>query len=101
MPRRTGRKRSPPPGALSNFPSTAERFGNALLNHVDFMRRCPYIGSRINGCGVRQLVHSSILIHYSARKDSKSLRFFIYGIAPGEIPESEYDACMVVAESPP
>ena len=29
----------------ANFPDTVERFGNALLNHLDLLRRFPYIGS--------------------------------------------------------
>jgi plasmid stabilization system protein ParE len=28
-----------------NFPNTAERFGDAILNHVDLLRSFPYIGS--------------------------------------------------------
>ena len=30
--------------SCANFPATAERFGNAILNHVDLLRRFPYIG---------------------------------------------------------
>jgi plasmid stabilization system protein ParE len=49
----------------ANFPATAERFGNALLNHVDLLRSFPYIGSPVAGRpGVRQLVHTPILIYY-------------------------------------
>ena len=31
----------------ANFPSTAERFGNAILNHVDLLKKFPYIGSPV------------------------------------------------------
>lgn len=48
-----------------NFPSAAERFGNTLLNHVELLKRFPYIGSPLEGrAGVRQLVHTPILIYY-------------------------------------
>jgi plasmid stabilization system protein ParE len=48
-----------------NFPNAAERFGSTLLNHVDLLKRFPYIGSPIEGrAGVRQLVHTPILIYY-------------------------------------
>ena len=55
----------------ANFPATAERFGNALLNHLDILRTFPYIGSPVTGwLGVRQLVHTPILIYYRVREDS-------------------------------
>ena len=47
------------------FPATAERFGNAILNHVELLRSFPYIGGPVDGRpGVRQLVHTPILIYY-------------------------------------
>ena len=46
-------------------PAAAERFGIALLNHIDLLGRFPYIGSVVAGRpGVRQLVHTPILIYY-------------------------------------
>jgi len=49
----------------ANFPATAERFGNAILNHIELLRSFPYIGSRVKGRpGVRQLVHTPIMIYY-------------------------------------
>ena len=56
----------------ANFPDTAERFGNALLNHVDLLRRFPYIGSPIeHRLGIRQLVHTPILIYYSIDEERR------------------------------
>ena len=53
----------------TNFPDT-ERFGSALLNHVDLLRTFPYIGSPVEGRpGVRRLVHTPILIYYSVDSD--------------------------------
>jgi plasmid stabilization system protein ParE len=47
------------------FPATAERFGDAILNHVDLLKSFPYIGSSVDGRdGVRILVHTPILIYY-------------------------------------
>jgi plasmid stabilization system protein ParE len=44
---------------------TAERFGNAILNHVDLLRSFPYIGSPVARMhGVRLLVHTPILVYY-------------------------------------
>ena len=49
----------------ANFPTGAEQFGNAILNHIELLRRFPYIGCRVMGRpGVRQLVHTPILIYY-------------------------------------
>jgi plasmid stabilization system protein ParE len=43
----------------AKFPAIAERFGNAILNHVDLLKIFPYIGSPVAGRpGVRQLVHT-------------------------------------------
>jgi plasmid stabilization system protein ParE len=48
-----------------NFPATAERFGNAVLDHTDILKSFPYIGSPVVGRpGVRQIVHTPILIYY-------------------------------------
>ena len=49
----------------ANFPASAERFGNAILNHIELLKSFPYIGSRVRGRpGVRPLVHTPILIYY-------------------------------------
>jgi plasmid stabilization system protein ParE len=48
-----------------NFPSNAERFGEAILNHVELLGRFPYIGSPVDGRdSIRLLVHTPILIYY-------------------------------------
>ncbi len=49
----------------ANFPATAERFGNSILNHLDLLKSFPYIGSPVAGrARVRQLAHTPILIYY-------------------------------------
>jgi plasmid stabilization system protein ParE len=63
-----------------NFPGAAERFGNTLLNHVELLRGFPHIGSPVEGrAGIRQLVHTPILIYYrvdAARKLLEILHFW-------------------------
>jgi plasmid stabilization system protein ParE len=55
-----------------NFPSAAERFGNARPNHVELLKRFPYVGSPVEGrVGVRQLVHTPILVYYRVDEDRK------------------------------
>jgi plasmid stabilization system protein ParE len=54
-----------------NFPATAKRFGDAILNHIDLPKRFPYIGSPLDGRdGVRLLVHTPILIYYRVNEAS-------------------------------
>jgi plasmid stabilization system protein ParE len=55
-----------------NFPNAAERFGNALLNHAEVLKKFPCVGSPVAGlAGVRQLVHTPILIYYRVNEDRK------------------------------
>ena len=52
------------------FPAAAESFGNALLNHIALLRSLPYLGSPVAGRpGIRQLVHTPILIYYRVREN--------------------------------
>jgi plasmid stabilization system protein ParE len=44
----------------ANFPAAAERFGNSILNHIDLLKRFPYIGSPVRG----RSGHTPILIYY-------------------------------------
>ena len=49
----------------ANFPTTGERFGNAILNHIDLLESFPYIGRPAEGRpGVRQIMQTPILIYY-------------------------------------
>ena len=54
----------------SKFSESSERFGTTLLNHVEMLRTFPYIGSPVAGQpGVRQLVHTPILVYYRVVKE--------------------------------
>jgi plasmid stabilization system protein ParE len=56
----------------ANFPVTAQRFGNAILDHIDLLKSFPYIGSPVPGRpGVRELVHTPILIYYRVNEAPK------------------------------
>ena len=49
-----------------NFPATAERFGNAILNHVGLLKSFPYIGSPVDGReGVRLSEDDGLDFHLS------------------------------------
>lgn len=49
----------------ANFPFTAERFGNAILDHIAILKSFPYLGSLVKGePGVRRLIHTPISIYY-------------------------------------
>jgi plasmid stabilization system protein ParE len=53
-------------------PKAAERFGTALLNHIDLLQRFPYIGSPVVGReGVRQMINTPILIYYHVQENPK------------------------------
>jgi plasmid stabilization system protein ParE len=56
----------------AHFPATAERFGTALMSHVELLGSLPYIGGLVEGrSGVRQLVHTPILIYYRVTEGPK------------------------------
>ena len=51
-------------------PAAAQRFGTALLNHVDLLKNFPYIGSPVaERQGVRSLVHTPIVIYYHVEEN--------------------------------
>ncbi len=53
----------------AKFPANAERFGSAVLDHVDILKSFQYVGSPVKGRpGVRQLVHTPIVIYYRVRE---------------------------------
>jgi plasmid stabilization system protein ParE len=72
----------------SKFPGAAERFAVALLNHVDLLKSFPYVGSPVTGLpGVRQLVHTPILIYYRVDEDRKCVDILHFWHAARKRPE--------------
>ncbi len=54
-----------PAYSWATFPARAERCGDAILNHIELLKTFPYVGGLVKGRpGVRQLVHTPILIYY-------------------------------------
>lgn len=71
----------------SDFPAAAERLGCALLNHIDLLKSFPYVGSPVSGRpGVRELVHTPILIYYRLNESPKFVEIlhFRHGSRQGE-----------------
>jgi plasmid stabilization system protein ParE len=53
----------------ANFPGTTERFGNAILDHLDLLKSLPNMGGLVDGLPhVRRLVHAPLLIYYSVHE---------------------------------
>jgi plasmid stabilization system protein ParE len=56
--------------SILHFPQTAERFGNALLDHIDLLGRFPRLGTPVpHRKGVRKILHSPIRIYYRLHED--------------------------------
>ena len=52
-------------------PVAAERFGTALLNHVELLRDFPRLGAVVpKRKGVRKLVHSPVRVYYRLNENS-------------------------------
>jgi plasmid stabilization system protein ParE len=51
-------------------PDAANRFGAALLNHVELLQSFPRIGTLVPGRpGIRKLLHTPVRIYYRIRDD--------------------------------
>jgi plasmid stabilization system protein ParE len=49
----------------TNFSSTAERFGNSLLNHIEILSAFPRMGVHVRDRpGIRKIFHSPYTIYY-------------------------------------
>lgn len=54
------------------FPSNTEKFGNAILNHLDLLKNFPLIGTPVaKRDNVRQLIHTPIAIYYRVNENEK------------------------------
>ena len=54
----------------SNNPEAAERFGTALLNHIELLQSFPRIGVPVpKRPSVRKLLHTPIRVYYRIRED--------------------------------
>jgi toxin ParE1/3/4 len=55
-------------------PAAAERFGDALLNHVDLLTVFPRIGAPVaRRPGIRKILHTPVWIYYRIHEDNKTV----------------------------
>ena len=53
-------------------PGAAERFGTALINHVEILQDFPRLGVPVPGRpGVRKILHSPVRVYYRLYEDKK------------------------------
>ncbi len=53
----------------AHFPENTERFGHSILDHIEVLKKFPYLGTPIRDrFGVRRLVHTPITIDYRVRE---------------------------------
>jgi plasmid stabilization system protein ParE len=57
-----------------NNPPAAERFGDALLNHVDLLATFPRLGVPMRSRpGIRKILHTPIRIYYRIHEGQKTV----------------------------
>lgn len=57
-----------------NYPASTEKFGTALLNHLDLLGAFPFMGAPIKGFpGVRRLLHSPLYIYYRLNESKEGI----------------------------
>jgi toxin ParE1/3/4 len=56
----------------SDNPAVAERFGTALLNHIELLQNFPRIGAPVpKRAGVRKILHSPVRVYYRLHEDNR------------------------------
>jgi len=72
-----------------HYAASSEKFGTALLNHVDLLKAFPLIGQPVRGyAAVRRLLHSPVYVYYridEAREALEVLRFWHTSRRPPEL----------------
>lgn len=54
----------------ADSPASAERFGTALLNHVELLQHFPRLGASVaRSPQIRKLLHSPVRIYYRIHED--------------------------------
>jgi plasmid stabilization system protein ParE len=67
-------------------PAAADRFGDALLNHVELLREFPRLGAPVpERPGLRKLIHSPVRVYYRLREPSGLIEIlhFWHAARPG------------------
>jgi plasmid stabilization system protein ParE len=58
--------------SLEKYPAASERFGIALLKHVELLKAFPFVGAPVKDLpGVRRLIHSPLSIYYRVLEDKE------------------------------
>lgn len=60
--------------SVENHPAGTERFGTALLNHIELLRQYPALGEPIKGFSrARRLLHSPFYIYYRVHEEKEKI----------------------------
>ena len=60
--------------SVEKHPATSERFGTALLNHIELLKTFPLLGTPVKGFpGVKRLIHSPLYIYYRVREEAETI----------------------------
>jgi plasmid stabilization system protein ParE len=71
--------------SAANFPFSAERFCNNLLNHIEILASFPYMGTPVRSrSNVRKIFHSPYTIYYRIQESRRLIEIvhFWHGSRP-------------------
>jgi plasmid stabilization system protein ParE len=70
-------------------PQAAERFGTALLNHVDLLRSFPRLGAPVpKRPGVRKMLHNPIRIYYRVHEPKRQIEILHFWHGARSLPSA-------------
>jgi plasmid stabilization system protein ParE len=69
-------------------PAAADRFGTALLNHVEVLQSFPRIGALVpTRPGVRKLLHTPVRVYYRVRENQRLIEILHFWHVAREQPQ--------------
>jgi plasmid stabilization system protein ParE len=72
----------------ATFPVETERFGNAILKHIELLKTFPYIGNPVAGRpGIRLLIRAPILIYYRVHESPNLVEILHFWHASRKSPD--------------
>jgi plasmid stabilization system protein ParE len=75
--------------SLERYPAISERFGTALLNHVELLKAFPLLGAPVKGFpGVKRLIHSPLHIYYRLHEERQTIEILHFWHAARRAPWS-------------
>jgi len=67
---------------------STERFGLALLNHIDLLKSFPRLGTPVKGFpGIRRLLHSPFHVYYRLLPEQKRIEILHFWHISRKLPE--------------